>query len=564
MDDGKRFYERPVFWPRLIGGIFLLSFIIAFRSEILLFLRVLQVIIQYILKFFTYRPVSILPADTPQALLILSVNLIFYLGIYFIILKWISFFVLPAKAGVERQMVYGRLLDYVLGIHGPAVFVKNGKLVARKAEESVEEEGKARFASLALVDLASAIVVEGRSRPPKLALPDKPVPKGELALPIRVLGPGIGFLRSGERIRGSVDLRKQFRVAKGVRGYTSDGIELKTNVFVIFTLGQPSDVVTVFETKEHAICVMSIDRETRKISISDKIDPADAAEIRSNIQLQKPNLDNDMTPDTLSSNRPPFAYQADHIISAVISQPRNAKDGKLEKWTDLPAQVAVSTLLDELSRISYDELYSLESYETACYLYDTFKPEFRRKVKELGVLAYQFVQRKDGKTPQEGDIFNKDKFIFWNATELKNSKPIRERGIKVIECGFSDFIPSDSSIPDQRFDTWRAKQQKEVELSNAEYDLEIMRETNHARAHAQREIIYNLSQIFKLPGYTQDAMAIRIFQALESAAANPATNRLLPRDTMDMLKSFQRLLFPPGRDEQAPDGQSSDGPRQES
>ena len=331
-------------------------------------------------------------------------NLIFYLGIYFIILKWISFFVLPAKVGLERQMVYGRLLDYVLGMHGPAVFVKNGKLVARKAEEAVEEEGKARFASLALVDLASAIVVEGRSRPPKLNLPDKPLLKGELALPIRVLGPGIGFLRSGERIRGSVDLRKQFRISKGVRGYTSDGIELKTNVFVIFTLGQPSDVITVFETKEHAICAMSIDRETRKISISDKVDPADAAEIRSNIQLQKPNLDADITPDILSSNRPPFAYQADHIISAVISQPRNAKDGKLEKWTDLPAQVAVSTLLDELSRISYDELYSLESYETACYLYDTFKPEFRRKVKELGVLAYQFVQRKDGKTPQEGDI----------------------------------------------------------------------------------------------------------------------------------------------------------------
>jgi len=158
------------------------------------------------------------------------------------------------------------------------------------------------------------------------------------------------------------------------------------------------------------------------------------------------------------------------------------------------------------------------------------------------VLAYQFVQRKDGKSPQPGDLFNPDKYIFWPVTELTNSKPIRERGIKVIEAGFSDFVPSDSSIPEQRFDTWRARQQKQVELSNAEYDLEIMRETNHARAHAQREIIYNLSQIFKLPGYTQDAMAIRIFQALESAASNPATNRLLPRDTVDMLKNFQRIF----------------------
>jgi hypothetical protein len=375
-----------------------------------------------------------------------------------------------------------------------------------------------------------------------MALPIPPDPKGEPKQPLKVLGPGIGFLHSGERIRGVVDLRKQFRLAKGVRGYTSDGIELQTNVSVIFTLGQPSEVITVFQTRELSIARMLIDRETRRISISDKLDPADVDEIKANFPRQRPTFDTGMAPDTGSSTHPPFTYQADHIISAVLSQPRNTKDGQIEKWTDLPAQVAVSILLDQLSRISYDELYSLESYEPACNLYDIFKPEFRRRVKELGVLAYQFVQRKDGKIPQPGDLFNPDKYIFWPVTELTNSKPIRERGIKVIEAGFSDFVPSDSSIPEQRFDTWRARQQKQVELSNAEYDLEIMRETNHARAHAQREIIYNLSQIFKLPGYTQDAMAIRIFQALESAASNPATNRLLPRDTVDMLKNFQRIF----------------------
>jgi len=84
-----------------------------------------------------------------------------------------------------------------------------------------------------------------------------------------------------------------------------------------------------------------------------------------------------------------------------------------------------------------------------------------------------------------------------------------------------------------------------------------MRKMNHAHAQAQREIIYNLSQIFKLPGYTQDAMAIRIFQALESAAADPATSKLLPRDTVDMLKNFQLLLFSPNEDGPSPD-QSAD------
>ncbi len=216
-------------------------------------------------------------------------------------------------------------------------------------------------------------------------------------------------------------------------------------------------------------------------------------------------------------------------------------------------------------RSLYDKLYSLDSPEPVYYLYDTFKPEFRRKVKEMGVLSYQFVQRKDGRMPTRRRYYSIPmNTYFWDVVELHNPKPIRDRGIKVIEAGFSDFKPIDSTIPDQRFDSWRAQWQKETELTNAEYDLEIMREMNHARAHAQREIIYNLSQIFKLPGYTQDAMAIRIFQALESAAANPATNRLLPRDTVDMLRNFQRLLFTQSRDGQPPEDLPPEGWRQES
>ncbi len=123
-----------------------------------------------------------------------------------------------------------------------------------------------------------------------------------------------------------------------------------------------------------------------------------------------------------------------------------------------------------------------------------------------------------------------------------------------------DFTPIDSTIPEQRFDTWRSQWQKKTEITNAQYDLEIMREMNHARANAQREIIFNLSQIFKLPGYTQDAMAIRIFQALETAAANPATNRLLPSDTVDMLRNFQRLLFTQDGERQSADVQSPEEP----
>ena len=555
MDDGKRFYERPVFWPRLIGGILLFIFIIAFRSEILLLLRVGLAIIQY----FLLRPVISLPPETPRKLIVLLVNLLVYSGVYFIILKWVSFFVLPAHNPQERRKVFGRLFDYVSGIHGPAVFVKNGELISRKNEELKNEGIKARFASLAFVDMSSAIVLESRTLPPIINLTKKPSLENDPPMPIRALGPGIAFLHSGERIRGCVDLRKQFRLIKGVRGFTSDGIELETNVNVTFTLGQLPEVMTVFDTKGGGLHALKIDRDTRRLSISEKIDDADTSEIQSYIQNQKPHRTAVPAFEQYSGNRPPYVFEEEHIISAVISQPRNTQNGKLEKWTDLPVQVAVSVLLDELSQVDYDKLYSLDSPNPFYYLYDTFKPEFRRKVKEMGVLSYQFVQRKDGRMPQEDDVFNPDEYVFWDVAELHNPKPIRDRGIKVIEAGFSDFKPVDSTITDQRFDNWRAQWQKETELTKAEYDLKIMREMNHARAHAQREIIYNLSQIFKLPGYTQDAMAIRVFQALESAAANPATNRLLPRDTMDMLRNFQRLLFTQNRDGQSPEDLPPEG-----
>jgi hypothetical protein len=549
MDDGKRFYDRPVFWPRLIGGIVLLVFGVAFRSEILIFLQLVLAVIKSIFA----GAVTPLPRETPSVVLVLLANLIIFVLVYFIALDWVSLFVLPSHNSHEKQKVFERLVEYVFGFHGPAVFVKNGELVIRKEEELENEGVKARFPSLAFIDLASAIVLEGESIPPMLNVTKEPVTKKKQPALVRAKGPGIALLDSGERIRGCVDLRKQIRAIKDVHGFTSDGIELSTNVSVVFTLGQPPDVMTVFDTRGHGLRVMDINRETRKISISDKIDEGDAAEVRRNIQKQKPSSTAIRAYNALSSNRPPYIFEEEHIISAVLSQPRNTRDGKLEKWTELPAQVAVSILLDELSHVTYDQLYSLDSPEPDCYIYSKFKPGFIRKIAEMGVLSYQFVQRKDGRMPQEGDVFNPNEYMFWDVMELHNPRPLRDRGIKVLGAGFSDFRPIDNTIPEQRFDNWRARWQKKAELTSADYDLEVMRKMNHARAQAQREIIYNLSQIFKLPGYTQDAMAIRVFQALESAAANPATNRLLPRDTVDMLKTFQRLLFSQGSDGQSPD-----------
>jgi hypothetical protein len=134
MADGKRFYE------------------------ILIILHLILAIIQFLF----FQPVNPLSPETPKALLVLLANLVIFLVCYFIFLKWVSLFVLPANDSCTRHNVYERLVEYIFGLHGLVVFVKNGELLTRKDERPDNTGIKARFASLAFVDLTSAIVLESK------------------------------------------------------------------------------------------------------------------------------------------------------------------------------------------------------------------------------------------------------------------------------------------------------------------------------------------------------------------------------------------------------------------
>ena len=54
------------------------------------------------------------------------------------------------------------------------------------------------------------------------------------------------------------------------------------------------------------------------------------------------------------------------------------------------------------------------------------------------------------------------------------------------------------------------------------------------------------SNIFKSDPYDNEAMALRVFQALESAAADPTTRALLPDETIELLLDLRRWFLPPG------------------
>jgi hypothetical protein len=67
---------------------------------------------------------------------------------------------------------------------------------------------------------------------------------------------------------------------------------------------------------------------------------------------------------------------------------------------------------------------------------------------------------------------------------------------------------------------------------------------NQARVQVQRDMIEVLERIVRTDGYSKEALALRVFQALEGVAADPQTRQFLPAETIDMLQTLHHWLLP--------------------
>jgi hypothetical protein len=66
-------------------------------------------------------------------------------------------------------------------------------------------------------------------------------------------------------------------------------------------------------------------------------------------------------------------------------------------------------------------------------------------------------------------------------------------------------------------------------------------------------MVLALAQILQLEEASQEAMAVRVFQALETAATDSRTQKLLPNETIAMLRTLRSWLLP-GADQPPFDG----------
>ena len=577
--EGTRHFSAR-FWRAVLGFLLLVGFIIGFWTEIVLIWDLLS-------AFFTalfLRPVVLpLNAETFKAIGIMSLNTALFISGYLILLAWVSRFVLPALNSKDKKEVSKRLRAYnfpLTQLHGPAVFVKEGEPKGEKSE--LEEPGQ----GVALLDLYSAIVLEQqqgndedeeqdeagnllwnriKAQYSRIMSAVKEAMRILLGIRnkesddamVRAAGPGLAFIQDGEKIIGGADLRKQFRKSDKIKCNTGDGIEVETTVSIFFTLGESPDILNVARLdagwkiiKMEPVAPLQTDPGiTQLTGLRVRVLPED---LREDDQREIENffergefawtLDKAVESKGNKTDTLPFVFDGARVINALYSRARNVKDGKLGTWTELPLDVAVEIFRNSLVHTSYDELYKPNDPDE--YPMKKFRSEFAQAVKNTGVLGYQIVRRKDGHLIEDGQVCKSKDLVFGPSQTFNSPAVLRERGIKVLNVGFSDLVPDDT-VREKIFNAWRARWEQESDKIRADHELQATRIRNRERARAQQDMIYSISHILQQSDqYTNEALVMRLYQALEAAATQPATQRLLPRDTIRMLWNLRQWLLP--------------------
>jgi len=350
------------------------------------------------------------------------------------------------------------------------------------------------------------------------------------------------------------DLRRQFRLLPNISFATRDGFSVLSHVFIIYSLGEKPDVlrVAMLGDKEEDIRSVQINERTKEVvGFKDELDKADKAEIYQFMRSYQPETVEEIWEDASKSPpvNAPYDYDPERVFAAIYAESRNTTDNTSEPWSDLPPRVAIEVFRDMLSLEKFNDLYRPEEpyqaghAETFPFL-DSFRNEFSLKVRNLGILAYQVGRRSDGKQLRKGDRWDVEEIEILPERKLRNSKVLRNRGIRVVAAGFPELKPAHPGVRQQLVEYWSARWKREAEQTEAEHMLEAMRMQTKARAEAQRDMVDVLRRIYDLPKLSDEAMSVRLFQALEDAAAEPRTRQLLPQDSLNFLWDLHQYLLP--------------------
>jgi energy-coupling factor transporter transmembrane protein EcfT len=466
--------------------------------------------------------------------------LLFFFFIFFCYLLATSAYVLPVTSLDQAFEIWKRLIAYIFRKHGAAVFIREGKIIGEAAEKQRKGLG------VLLIDRKSAAIVEETKKNQKIN--------------IQAYRPGMVFLSKKQHIRGGVDLRPQRRSKSDLRAYTKEGIEIVTSVSTSFTLGQAPDVLYVAyhltekypnpSPERLRVVQVSSGSIPPKITqtlnptitgFSDELDSDDKAEIHRFIQNfhQRDFVQSPYEEDNQSQGE--FHIDPSRLIAAFYAQAQQAAPKQPSEWSDLPLQVAIDKFREFLANISFEEIYNPQMTSTLSLT--ERKSQFSKMIRNQGVLAYQYVQRKDGHPLKVGDVWDVRQLIFFPVQELLNPKFLRTKGIKVLNAYFGELRPSDDLVSESLFHKWFAVHQKHFKVHHAEAEYRTQQIRTEARKQAQIQMVKKFIEIINQSPFSKQALLLQFFETLENAASEPQTHKLLPADTINLIQQLRALLL---------------------
>jgi hypothetical protein len=448
----------------------------------------------------------------------------------------------------------------IFGLVGQVVFVRNGTVL-----ETSQDTNRRGLPGVVVIDFNSAVILELQHPPPNLV--------GFLLNLVtflilallrligieawtqnqRILGAGLYFTIPLERIRSSVDLRRQTRSQMNVHAYTRDGIEVETIVWTIFTLGiDPelfgSQVTYVGGRQAQNLKVINLtDLPDGKVRVqydraSDfRLDAADRTEIVNSLIPPQP-YSPMPNPRAL---RPP-SFNPGRVFAALSSQPLAFQPGSAQSgllpWQDISQRISSDVFREMISQVNFDDLYQPENQPRLPV--PVLRQRFAARMQSNGIRSYRLVQHRRGKSLEDGVEYQARDLLVSEIRPLTNSRTLRERGILVIASGFTELLAVNKQIYDQRLENWSVRWETDTNIQRASEERQAMRARAMARVQTQTDLFNAFSKIYSDQNQTQEVMAIRLLQAMEGITADPTVKNLVPAEVINLLRNLDSMLNP--------------------
>jgi hypothetical protein len=385
---------------------------------------------------------------------------IFFVGVLGFVF-WLAFFtqfVLPLQRLSDRVKAISRLLLYVIGAHGPAIRIENGKIVQRAGEE------KRRGPGVILLDTASAALLRT-----KTAFK-------------RVVGPGVVFTEPGEYLHPeSVDLHVRVHPPQPLGPFPHEdpfAPQIKGR-----TGGESDDVYQA--------------RQRRRMETS--------ALTRDGIEVVARILTIVKIKSEPGQGGTEFGFNRRSVQLALTREGVVPQELRNVPWYEIPAYLAVDVWREVLSKFSlsdlFDTLAALQPREVAAQTDGGASPEDPAAKAGLlgGETGLETVVRMVRERLTQSEVTELDPFGRPTKSTQKSRefRLLEDMGVQVIQVSISDIkLPPavDAQLVHQWLSTWLQRANEERDTIEKRRGDAVVYGEEQARLEFARQVTSRLHE----------------------------------------------------------------------